>query len=437
MYSNGTNRHWLLKFFTVVCVVWTAQAANAVTLDDAIAFIAERVELYMADQGQQELFIETFTGPPSINAKRVEQGVRDKLESKSKVKVIADPLDASWKLVGNLAVDPDDATRFKITVRLLDKNGAELTSFPKEFNEGKGNEAGAGADIPKETKDAKGGGAGNVAQVEVNRASDAPVLASINADVQTPVEKIVGKAANAPLPENLDDAKRIEAKSAAKEAISTAFKKPQFFPQPNAPSQIRASAESKFSLEIRVSKSPNGPYTPITPRNRGGKAFIDLKEGDYFEVQVTNGNAFDCGVELLLDGINSMNFSENPAIKESGKWLIKKESSGTVTGWFVRNGAQGIKRFLITSEPDGVAAKLGRPQKIGSIQANFYMAYTEDSEVPMFVALGGNGKGSIGEGVPTDFVGKIEARLFDKGLPLACISVLHSNPDPPADLPPQ
>ena len=437
MCSKETFHQRILQLVTAFTVLWGAQHAVAVTLDEAIAFIADRVELYMADQGQSELFIETFAGPAGINAKRVEQGVREKLAASKKVKLAEDSVGSPWKLTGRLSVDPDDSTRFKILVELLDKGDNRLTGFDKQFDEGKGKD-GSGENIPKESKPVSTDKSTSpAAQVVVDAPSDAPIISSVNADVQTPVERIVGRSADAPLPDDIDDNLKVEAKKAAKEALSTAFKRPQFFSQPEIPTQIRASKESKFSLEIRVAKSPDGPYVPVTPRNRSGKAFLDLKEGDYFEVQVMNGNNFDCGVELLLDGINSMHFCEDEKIKNSGKWLIKQNTKGTVTGWFVRNDKQGIKRFLIASEPAGVAARLGRPQKIGSIQANFYMAYAENSVPPMFVALGDTPMGAVTDGVPTDFNGTVEARMFDRGFPLACISVLHSNPDPPSDLPPQ
>ena len=174
-------------------------------------------------------------------------------------------------------------------------------------------------------------------------------------------------------------------------------------------------------------------------QNKGGKAFVDLQEGDFVEIAIQNDNDFEVALELLVDGVNTLQEAEQESFRTTGRWVLPPSSRVRVNGWFINPGE--VSRFKITNEIEGVAEKYGLKQKIGTIQANFFMCFQQpvkplpgESEVaPLFTVLGSPAAkdGAFGRGPTDSFKGAIVQRVFDKGFPLATLTVLHKNPDPP------
>lgn len=148
---------------------------------------------------------------------------------------------------------------------------------------------------------------------------------------------------------------------------------------------IAASSSSPYHVQVKVLRAGSSDYETLGIREVGnGLAFCDLKEGDRYSIIVTNTAPHDVGVELMIDGINSLHLSEVPGFAETGKWLIRGTNanggvpySARIDGWY-RNPEQ-VYEFQVTSEPDAVATALGFPAKIGTITATFYGAWKEEN----------------------------------------------------------
>ncbi|MFG0296268.1 MAG: hypothetical protein ACF8PG_10210 [Maioricimonas sp. JB045] len=270
--------------------------------------------------------------------------------------------------------------------------------------------------------------------VPIDNSTDVAVLSGATADLEAAVRTATQVSTTTPVAQASISRevrnKAIEARDTAlKEAIAT----PQFH-QVNS-NVISASSSSQFHVEVLVAPQEGAPFQPIAIETRGGFPFVPLAEGNLYAVRVHNNSQFDVGVELLLDGVNSLHFADNPDISKTGKWVIAAGTTGTIQGWFVN--ASTVDSFLITSVPDGVASKIGSPQRIGNITAAFFPAWT-GSEVPAFEQLlaAGTGRGEIatGRGPSQQARSTIVERHFGTQ-PLSIISLRYKNPPLPVDLP--
>ena len=270
-------------------------------------------------------------------------------------------------------------------------------------------------------------------------ADDVAKVAATTVDNQSRVEAATGVSAES-TPTKLAETPAESARQAVKiRNIPTSLQKdaitnPSFFA--DGPTRVRASSTSGFGLEIRASNTEVGPFVPVPVEDKGGRAFVNLQQEQFFEILVFNNESFDVGLELRMDGINTMHFAEGatPEFREDGKWLIRAGTQGAaIKGWFI-NPAR-VDRFIIKAEPDGVAAELGRPHSIGTIQASFFMARSPGQGPSQFASLFDQTRNAVGRGAPTEFGGTMETRVFESGQSLASIAVIYRNPTPP-DLPP-
>ncbi|MCA9023593.1 MAG: hypothetical protein KDA86_00130 [Planctomycetaceae bacterium] len=208
---------------------------------------------------------------------------------------------------------------------------------------------------------------------------------------------------------------------------------------------IAASSSSPYHVQVKVLRAGSSDYETLGIREVGnGLAFCDLKEGDRYSIIVTNTAPHDVGVELMIDGINSLHLSEVPGFAETGKWLIRGTNanggvpySARIDGWY-RNPEQ-VYEFQVTSEPDAVATALGFPAKIGTITATFYGAWKEGEpvhplEAQLAAQLGAARGLGTGQGAVIGSRSEISRRIFGTH-PLASVSIRYVNPDPPVDLP--
>ncbi|MGE0375453.1 MAG: hypothetical protein AB7Q45_08565 [Planctomycetaceae bacterium] len=212
------------------------------------------------------------------------------------------------------------------------------------------------------------------------------------------------------------------------------------------PTTIAASSSSPYHVQMKVRRRGASVFEPIDIREVGqGLAFCDLQEGDQYSIVVTNTAPHDVGLELMIDGINSLFFSEVPGFAQTGKWMIRGTNnnggvpySARIDGWY-RN-PESVYAFEISSEPNAVAATLGFPAKIGTITATFYGAWVGDDIHPLearLLAERGVGRGAqIGtsKGPELGSQSTIVERKFGQ-FPLASVSVRYVNPDPPENLP--
>jgi hypothetical protein len=420
----------------LVLLVLFPSVASASSIDEVVDLIAKNVLKYMEDQvgkAKKELFIDQFKGPKTGAGRLLETRIRQKLTDGG-VEILQDDLEASWTLTGRLATDTTGKSAIvSVRLGLLDSGGNSRVEFNNRFRDDEEVQAALKKSIGDSTLS-------NDVDAILDRPVDVEKLAATTVDNQTPVLTALTNASAA----GATGGKADQATQAKKirdipgELQKEAIANPKFFA--DGTTRVRASENSDFGIEIRVSASPAGPFVPIVVQDKGGRAFVDLQQEQFFQVHVfNNSQTQDVGLQLRMDGINSMHFAEGADAKfhEDGKWLIRAGTQGAaIQGWFINS--QQVDRFIIKAEPDGVAANvktLGRPHPIGTIQAIFFGALQVTEEPSLFAAAFGNTKNAVGRGVPVKFGGTMEKRRFEEGQSLASISVLYRNPSP-ADLPP-
>ncbi|MEZ6124165.1 MAG: hypothetical protein R3C49_13455 [Planctomycetaceae bacterium] len=442
------SHHGLRLLLAGAFVLFSPSLAQCESIEDAVKKIKDRVELYLKSEGQNQLLIETFKAAkssPNVNTKLFENQIREALKAgglvtiQTQEDVVAG--EVNWSLKGVMSVEVvGDVTETRVTLELLDGEERPLTSFNSFYQEREAEDALAQAKEEGTTPPSKPQiNDRKLPEVKIDVPQDVPSLVGTNVDVQTPVQALLKGNVDVPAPKADTPEKTQELAKAtadvraiAQKTITAAIKSPSFHRLTN--SEISASADSKFTMKISKSRNPDGPFQDAEVVDLNGRAFVRLQEGDYFRVHVVNRNSFDVGLELLLDGINSLHFAENKGTRESGKWFIAAESSGVVDGWFKKLGPGGITKFMISAEPDGVAASLGLNSGIGKIQANFYMALPVNRNTPLPIFVAASSKGAVAQGPPANFGGGLVKRDFSSGIPLACITVLHTHPEP-SDVP--
>lgn len=126
---------------------------------------------------------------------------------------------------------------------------------------------------------------------------------------------------------------------------------------------IRAHRDGMFGLELLV----NGRSCEATV-DAAGYPFVDLRNGETYEVRLINDGNFDVLVALTIDGVDSGWFSKSRKVL----WLVRKGRSASIQGWLTPTGGA---RFEIAPPNEAVAATLGQIGDVGVIQASFYRAY--------------------------------------------------------------
>ncbi|MBX3438003.1 MAG: hypothetical protein KF861_10970 [Planctomycetaceae bacterium] len=213
------------------------------------------------------------------------------------------------------------------------------------------------------------------------------------------------------------------------------------------PTTMAASSTSPYHIQVKVRRAGASNIEPLEIQSvSGGLAFCDLQEGDFYSIIVTNTAPHDVGLELMIDGVNSLYFSEIPEFTKTGKWLIRGTNnnggvpySARIDGWY-RN-PQSVYAFEVTAEPNAVASEIGLPARIGTITATFYGAWVGNDvhplEAKLLAELGSARGDRVGtsKGPQVDAQSTIVERHFGK-FPLASVSIRYVNPEPPLNLPP-
>ncbi|MCA9051856.1 MAG: hypothetical protein KDA89_24125 [Planctomycetaceae bacterium] len=425
MLSQLLSRRPIMITAAVVAMFLPRTSVRATSIDDAVNLIARNVLEYLEDQGKKELFVDQFKGPKTSGGRLIESRVRERLKTEG-VTILKDDLEASWTLRGQLSTDTSGKSAIMaVQVELFDAGGNSKGEFRNRFREDIEVLKKLEESLPPE-KEVKELDPRTIAVIDGS--NDVSRLAATTQDTQSEVEKLSGTKAEGS-PQKLDGSPSVAIKKAQEiQRIPTSLQKqalenPSFFA--DGATLVRASSASKFALEIRVSDNENGPFIPVAVEDKGGRAFVPLLQDQFFQVHVTNDGPFDVGLELRMDGINTMEFAEgtDPGFREDGKWLIKAGTrSAAIKGWFIN--PTKVDRFIIKAEPDGVAAALGRPHSIGTIQATFFMARTTSQGPSQFASLLGNARNAVGRGASTDFDGTMEVRTFENGNSLASIALL-------------
>lgn len=449
-----------------------ANVSSAADLNEVLDTLTKQIKLYLQERNESNIAIgKILAGSRTSGGRLVETQLKEKLVAAG-VKV-TDPIDAEWEVRGNLTNhDGIGTSLLALEVGLFDSNGAEVKGFRNRFTESvaetreqaiediqdastvASTAAGIGEKITTSTDSGLVGtktepvtterveeAVKSVEKVEgaiVDNPTDIARVNGVTADLASSVKEATGIDGTVRVPPNgrppaINADLRTKGNAAVNQTINAAIRQPSFHSASST--AVAASANSPFRIEIEATDpSGTGSYSPVSVIDRRGFAFAPLTEGQLYQVRVYNDADFDIGLELSIDGINSLALSENPTFKELGRWVVPARSSGVIRGWLINN--QKIESFMITAEPNGVAALLGRTQAIGMVTATFFPAWEGTAIPPFQQLLGGTKKGATGRGPAQQANVQNVLRTFGTE-PLAMITVRYNNPEPPTDLPNQ
>jgi hypothetical protein len=426
-------------FFTVATILLGLEPDRtyASTEYEAVELITKHVVKYLEDRGIKEIFVDQFKGPKTSGGRLLEVLIRDRLR-KEGVTILKDGLNASWTLRGQLSTDTTgENVIVAVKVDLLDGNENSKAEFKKRFREDPEVQAAILDSLPDGVENTE-------ADALIDRLTDVLKLVPTTCDVMSKFEAEIGQKADAPAStiaeEGAKDRERLTSiRKIPGQVLKQAIQNSSFLAV--AGTQVRASDKSGFGIEIRVCPTVDGPFVAVPVVDRGGRAFVNLPPGQFFQVHVFNNEKFDVGMELRMDGISTMHLQEGVpnSERQNGKWLIRAGSQGVaVRGWFINPGK--VERFINKPEPDGVAASFGKPHQIGTIQALFFIARTREQGDSVFDVVFNR---CYKCGLPacrlidpeSTEADSVEYFLGVSPFPLASISLLHRNPTPSAPLP--
>ncbi|MFG0333532.1 MAG: hypothetical protein ACF8TS_09240 [Maioricimonas sp. JB049] len=365
------------------CLATTPASASAGTLADSIDEITAKVLDYLEAKQERSVGIGRFDGPAGSSAGVL---IRNALSERLSENVEVDEF-ARMQVRGDFSLTDDDATNVKVVAiraEIINANSGEsLVGFRRRS--------------------------------KVDDFEGIATLLGVTADVTTEV------AANTP--PGSDDPQPVSVQKQRNDVLEASIQEPSFDVQG---STVGATAASPYRLEVLIRSGSDLVPAPIIDRN--GRAVIDLKEGQEYIVRLHNQSNIDVGVKLTIDGVNSLEFSENQSLSALGMWLVPARSTGQIDGWF-QNTTQSFA-FLVTDLPDSAAARLQRDtETIGTITALFFPAWEEGADPPAEeltkTARGlGTGTGDLQE---TPY--QTAKRHFGKTL-LASVSIRYFKPSP-------
>lgn len=372
----------------------TPKLAAPKSLDSALDTMAERLAKYQSDQAKTALSIGDFRSPGGTNSGSV---VRDLLTEKSKKKGVEldRPGRAAVNITGEISrgdTEADQRIKVAIECRMQDRGGNELGAFREK--------------------------------VIVDKRDDVARLIGLTADLKESTETVTAATANA------DPARTaIAATIAADKQLKQAADNPKASKEGGS---VAATDTSPYRVQILIERSP-GRFDPAPVSTEGGVAFVDIKPGETYAINLINKAGHDVGVELLVDGISTFALTEIASYKQLNKWIVPRGQNFLISGWH-KNNLENFK-FVVTDTPDSLVAQKF-PERgtssVGTITAMFYPAWGVNEPQPKF-EFGGVSRAGTAQG-PKSAVNLSEAvRNFGQTL-LATVTVRYERPTP-LDLP--
>jgi len=153
--------------------------------------------------------------------------------------------------------------------------------------------------------------------------------------------------------------------------------------------RILAGRGAPFAIEILVAPETQGKrkledYAARAPRDEKGLAFVPIKRGEAYGVQLHNLADFDVAVDLRLDGINMYYFDEKRDKNKPAYHyvVLGPKSSVVIRGWYVT--LNDSDEFLVVPREKSVFAQLsaGNPAEVGTITALFHRAWDKKQPRP-------------------------------------------------------
>lgn len=448
---------------TMVCLAMMPALASAGSLDEALNTLTAEIEKYLKDKNESQVGIGAFSVPAS-SGRLIDRELRKKLEDKQ-IKVLDEADLPKWTVRGSIEIAPGASqTVTALIAQIFNENNEEIKGFRQRFNdvtqeqrdkleEQASKSAAKGSEITPVPSATKSGTTPDAASAPV-----VPKTPKEGAIIDDPVDvaRLLGSTVDnekavkdrlkladvtGPTPSRqLTLADKQLAIAARDQAVARSRSNEAAFDN-RSNSVIAASDTSLFEVEI-LATSPGfsgvptrGDYAPVPIANKRGLPFAEMQKDQIYCVKVYNRSNRPVGVELSIDGINTLELCKNPAFRQVGKYFVDAQSTATFIGWLVDDNTW--ESFKLTAEPEGVAVELGRVQKIGVISVGFFPTWSEGEPEPVFQKLFAGGSRSIatGRGPVQEANGVKGVRSNFGSEPLSIVTIRYRNPDPPADLP--
>ncbi len=185
-------------------------------------------------------------------------------------------------------------------------------------------------------------------------------------------------------------------------------------------------AKKPFSVEILVQDKLDGPASPVVPENQKGRAFVDIKPTQFYQIRLHNDGDFAAAAEINIDGLNAIStFNKGP--DKPHYYIVPAKGSTTIRGWLhtTTPGAKdSLLAFLVTEYGHGAASRLKSTGEVGVITVRFAAAWEEGSTAPP----GEEGARTVGRetkagpAIPEN----LKIVKYNVGLPRSTVSVRYS-----------
>lgn len=119
---------------------------------------------------------------------------------------------------------------------------------------------------------------------------------------------------------------------------------------------------------VGVSLSVGGRSTPLlAARDGSGRFYVEAREGQAYEVTLTNRTGERLGVALVVDGLNAISGQRQPASVPGRMYVLAPWEDTTVRGW--RSSLSDVRRFTFVDERSSYAARSDKANsKMGWIE---------------------------------------------------------------------
>lgn len=133
-------------------------------------------------------------------------------------------------------------------------------------------------------------------------------------------------------------------------------------------SQVSASANSNFAVEVLVKARPEDAAQPRAAREAGGLAFVNIKRGEIYALRLHNRSGAEVAAAITIDGIDVFAFSEVRDAKTGRPsythYIIGPTQTADIVGWHLRDKPpDNYASFLVTEYGKGASARIAAPAK--------------------------------------------------------------------------
>jgi len=321
-----------------------AQAASEVR--EQIKLLAQDVARVLKDEGQGEIAVDVFTGPPAPTTSAGPMIQSALIEELQKLGVRVNDK-APVVVKGEYYIFDDDRMKEYLTLRLealvRNNKGKQYTTWNGNVNY-RGNE-----DLVK--------------------------LLALNVDVS-------------------------DKHKATREDVNTTIKK-QVDKPPVATEENKAQVNPKgpYAVEVFTRPEGGGDYEVVKPTiNDKKELIIVLEKGYEYILKLHNDHKYEAAATITIDGLDVFQFFQ-PAKEKPPYYVVPPGKVATVEGWvFGHNKETGVadyRRFLVTDFQNSAAAKglkaedaayksLKGSPVIGTITVMFYPCWEEGKTPPEY-----------------------------------------------------